>query len=131
MYCILFAVLYSLADHLKHIPTGQVTEIIEMFHAHLQDNLPQGTCSDGMYALQCDIHVIYMYLCIGLPRKKKRKLENKNMMLYQTIDLFSVVLDHVSLVGVDVAKLIHQLLYHDTVLPLLTPLPSLVNIIGY
>ena len=53
------------------------------------------------------------------------------MMLYQTIDLFSLVLDHVSLVGVDVAKLIHQQLYHDTVLPLLTSLPSLVNIIGY
>ena len=72
-----------------------------------------------------------MYLCIGLPRKKKRKLENKNTMLYQTIDLFNLVLDHVSLVGADVAKLIHQQLYHDTVLPLLTSLPSLVNIIGY
>ena len=108
-----------------------MTEIIEMFHAHLQDNLPLETCSDGMYAWQYDIHVICMYLCIGLPRKKKRKLENKNTMLYQTIDLFSLVLDHVSLVGVDVAKLIHQQLYHDTVLPLLTSLPSLVNIIGY
>ena len=67
---------------------------------------------------------------IGLPRKKKRKLENKNVMLYQTIDLFSLVLDHVPLVGVDVVKLIHQQLYHDTVLPLLTSLSSLVNMIG-
>ena len=58
MYCIFFAVLYSLADHLKHLPTGQVTEISEMFHAQLQDNLLLGTCSDGMYALQCN--VIYM-----------------------------------------------------------------------
>ena len=52
------------------------------------------------------------------------------MMLYQAIDLFSLVLDHIPLVGVDVAKLIHQQLYHDTVSPLLTSLPSLVNMIG-
>lgn len=49
--CVVYCV--SLADHLKHLPTGQVTEIIEMFHSHLMDNLAlessrDDTHSDGM-----------------------------------------------------------------------------------
>ena len=52
-------------------------------------------------------------------------------MLYQTVDLFCILLDHISLVGVDVSRLIHQQLYHDVVQPLLTLLPSLVNMIGH
>ena len=51
-------------------------------------------------------------------------------MLYQTVDLFCTILDHIPLVGIDIAKLIHQQLYHEVVLPLLTSLASLVNMIG-
>lgn len=62
-----------------------------------------------------------------LPKKKKRrKLHNKHLVLYQTIDLFCIVLDHIPLAGIDVATLIHQQLYRDIVLPLLTSLSSLV-----
>lgn len=78
-----------------------------------------------------DVKAVRVVTClIGLPRKKRRKLQNKELMLYQTVDLFCIVLDHIPLVGVDIAKLIHQQLYCDIVLSLLTSLPSLVNIIG-
>ena len=71
-----------------------------------------------------------MRCLVGLPRKKKRRLQNKQLMLYQTVDLFRLVLDHIPLVGIDVAKLIHQQLYHDILVPLLSSLPSLVIMIG-
>lgn len=50
VYCV------SLADHLKHLPTGQVTAIIEMFLSHLHDNLPLEASNDsiatnGMYIM--------------------------------------------------------------------------------
>lgn len=38
----------SLADHLKHLPTGQVTEIIEMFNACLHDSLPSVTADNDI-----------------------------------------------------------------------------------
>ena len=36
----------SLADHLRHLPIGQVTEIIGMFCSNLQDDLPSETSND-------------------------------------------------------------------------------------
>jgi len=41
----------SLADHLKHLPTSQVTEIIEMFCSQLQDSLPSDVSNsdDGKF----------------------------------------------------------------------------------
>ena len=73
-----------------------------------------------------------MYLCFVVPlRKKKKKLQDNKLILYQTVDLFCLVLDHVPLVGINLNKLIHQQLYHDIVLPLLGSLFSLVNLIGH
>ena len=73
-----------------------------------------------------------MCLClVEMPSKKKRRLENKELGLYQIIDLFSLVLDHIPLVGVDIVKLIDKQLYHDIVLPLLTSLPSLVCMVSH
>ena len=128
MWCV------SLADHLRHLPTGQVTEIIEMFCSHLQDDLPSETSNDDTTSsgelYSSDLKMLTIVYLIGLPRKKRRKLQNKELMLYQTIDLFCIVLDHIPLVGIDIAKLMHRQLYHDIVLPLLTSLPSSVNMIG-
>ena len=84
----------------------------------------------AMVSSSNDVKVVHMVCLIGSPRKKRRKLLNKELKLYQTVDLFCIVLDHIPLVGIDIPKLIHQKLYHDIVLPLLTSLPSLVNMIG-
>lgn len=37
----------SLADHLKHLPIGQVTEIIEMFCSRILDDLTSYTANDN------------------------------------------------------------------------------------
>jgi len=72
-----------------------------------------------------------MILCVllELPKRKKRRQPlTPNCTLYQITDLLCLVLDHIPLVGVDIDHVIHQQLYNDILLPLLTHLSTLVSV---
>ncbi|XP_065909169.1 unhealthy ribosome biogenesis protein 2 homolog isoform X2 [Dysidea avara] len=101
-------VVTHMGSHVRHLPAGQVTAIVEMLCTRLQASLPDDLNNDELPK-----------------RKKRRRLLTTDHSFYQITDLFCIVLDHIPLVGVDIDHMIHQQLYNDILQPLVTRLPTL------